>query len=178
MPENRHTGNGTIAGRNTEAAAELMLVIRLFVYGTLKRGFANHERFCSRARSIEPAVVWGRLYHLPAGYPALEVPESSVLAYGTPDPRADAQTQDHAHSLLFQRPAGDWDLIKGELATFDDPELDLPPIDRLEGFDPGGHSLYRRVLTTARTSRGLLSAWVYVMEGVERGRRIGGEWQA
>lgn len=54
--------------------------IRLFVYGTLKRGYGNHQRYCSSAVSIEPARVWGRLYHLSAGFPALEVPEESVLA--------------------------------------------------------------------------------------------------
>lgn len=39
------------------------------VIGTLKRGYWNHQRFCAQARSIEPAVVWGRLYHLHAGFP-------------------------------------------------------------------------------------------------------------
>jgi hypothetical protein len=50
-------------------------IIRLFVYGTLKRGYWNHQRFCAQASSIEPAVLWGRLYHLHAGFPGLEVPE-------------------------------------------------------------------------------------------------------
>ena len=36
--------------------------IRLFVYGTLKRGQANHPRFCANATDIVPAVTWGRLY--------------------------------------------------------------------------------------------------------------------
>jgi gamma-glutamylcyclotransferase (GGCT)/AIG2-like uncharacterized protein YtfP len=55
--------------------------------------FRNHDRFCSQAVSIEPATTWGRLYHLPAGFPALEVPETSILAHGTADPIADARTQ-------------------------------------------------------------------------------------
>jgi len=54
-------------------------ILRLFVYVTLKRGYWNHQRFCTQARSIEPAVVWGRLYHLNAGFPALEVPEGLIL---------------------------------------------------------------------------------------------------
>jgi hypothetical protein len=60
-------------------------LLRLFVYGTLKRGYWNHQRFCAQALCIEPAVVWGRLYHLYAGFPALEVPEGLILARGTAD---------------------------------------------------------------------------------------------
>ena len=65
-------------------------ILRLFVYGTLKRGYWNHQRFCAQARNIEPAVVWGRLYHLHAGFPALEVPEGLILARGTSEPTVDA----------------------------------------------------------------------------------------
>jgi len=67
-------------------------LLRLFVYGTLKKGFWNFDRFCTRAISIEPATTWGRLYHLPTGFPALEVPESNILATGTADPLADTRT--------------------------------------------------------------------------------------
>jgi gamma-glutamylcyclotransferase (GGCT)/AIG2-like uncharacterized protein YtfP len=35
------------------------IYLRLFVYGTLKRGFWNHARFCSQAVSIEPATTCG-----------------------------------------------------------------------------------------------------------------------
>lgn len=34
--------------------------LRLFVYGTLKKGFWNFDRFCTRAISIEPAITWGQ----------------------------------------------------------------------------------------------------------------------
>ncbi len=34
--------------------------LRLFVYGTLKRGFWNYDRFCSQAVNIEPATTWSR----------------------------------------------------------------------------------------------------------------------
>ena len=46
-------------------------VKHLFVYGTLMRGQVNHARFCADALTIEPAVTTGRLYHLPAGFPAM-----------------------------------------------------------------------------------------------------------
>ena len=46
-------------------------VKHIFVYGTLCRGGANHDRHCADALTIEPAVTTGRLYHLPTGYPAM-----------------------------------------------------------------------------------------------------------
>jgi hypothetical protein len=67
--------------------------LRLFVYGTLKRGYWNHERFCRGVLSVEEAVVRGRLYEFPSGIPVLEVPEADVLAHGTADPLADVATQ-------------------------------------------------------------------------------------
>lgn len=143
------------------------LTMSLFVYGTLKSGFWNHDRFCRNAIDIQPATTWGRIYLLPVGYPALEVPESAILAHGTADPLADATTQArlaaHAPQHAANRPpSGDWDLIHGELITFPDPLRDLPPIDRLEGFHIGQDSLYERVLVPARTPNGAIRAWLYV----------------
>jgi gamma-glutamylcyclotransferase (GGCT)/AIG2-like uncharacterized protein YtfP len=135
--------------------------IRLFVYGTLKRGQANHARFCANATGIVPAFTWGRLYALDLGFPALEVPPTLILAQGTCDPLADAATQASWPGVGFDRPDGDWDLIEGELMTFADPLRDLPPIDRLEGFRPGGHSWYGRVLIPARSGTVVVTAWTY-----------------
>jgi gamma-glutamylcyclotransferase (GGCT)/AIG2-like uncharacterized protein YtfP len=137
--------------------------LRIFVYGTLKRGYWNHDRFCSRAISIEPATTWGRLYHLPAGFPALEIPDGCILAHGTTDPLADTQIQNNIElpENAMARPKGDWDLVCGELMTFDDPIFDLPPIDRLEGFNPHGHCMYERVLTTVKSQDGLQTGWAY-----------------
>ena len=46
-------------------------VTTLFAYGTLMRGLRNHGRFCGDALTIEPASTRGRLYDLPAGFPAM-----------------------------------------------------------------------------------------------------------
>lgn len=145
-------------------------LLRLFVYGTLKQGYWNHERFCRGVLSVEEAVVRGRLYELPSGIPVLEVPEADVLAYGTADPLADVATQarfaEDLASILKPVPesatAGDCGPVYGELLSFDDPETRLPAIDRLEGFLPGGPSLYRRVLVPAITHRGVVPVWIYV----------------
>ena len=156
--------------------------ITLFVYGTLKRGFWNHDRFCRNAIDIKPATTWGRLYQLPAGYPALEVPESAILAHGAADPLADAATQARLAAQAPQHaadrpPSGDWNLIHGELITFPDPLRDLPPIDRLEGFRPGECSMYRRVMVMAE--RGHAEAcptWTYAMAPSSGFIRLDGEW--
>jgi gamma-glutamylcyclotransferase (GGCT)/AIG2-like uncharacterized protein YtfP len=149
-------------------------MISIFVYGTLKQGHHNHNRYCRGAVSIEPAHVWGRLYALPQGYPGLIVPSKSILATGTTNPTADAELQ-NATKLEYQiltKPNGDWDKITGELITFAEPELDLPPIDRLEAFHPGGWSLYERVLIPAETAGVLQPVWVYDYKQYICGRRI------
>ncbi len=137
--------------------------LRLFVYGTLKKGFWNFDRFCTWAVSIEPATTWGRLYQLPAGFPALEVPESSVLATGTADPLADTRTQNTVElpENAMTRPEGDWDLVHGELMTFANPGFDLPPIDRLEAFDPNGRCAYTRVLVAVESNDLIRPVWLY-----------------
>ena len=67
-----------------------MDLLRLFVYGTLKRGYWIHDAFCRGALEIREAQVRGRLYEGP-GFPILEVPDGDVLALGTADPLADAR---------------------------------------------------------------------------------------
>ena len=165
-------------------------LLRLFVYGTLKRGYWNHDRFCRGVLSVEEAVVRGRLYELPSGIPVLEVPEADVLAHGTAGPLADVATQARLAAEFAARaahlepgengaPGGHWGPVCGELLTFDDPETRLPAIDHLEGFLPGGPSLYRRVLVRLANSSvvSLSVAWAYVL-GVdierERCRRLPG----
>ena len=156
--------------------------ITLFVYGTLKRGYWNHDRFCHNAIDIQPATTLGRLYELPAGYPALEVPESAILAHGTADPLADAATQARLTAHVPQHaanrpPSGDWDLVHGELITFPDPLHDLPLIDSLEGFRPREYSMYQRVLVTASAKCCAILAWLFVMNAVGTAQRLGsGEW--
>jgi len=134
------------------------------------------------ALSVEEAVVRVRLYELLSGIPVLEVPEVDVLAHGAADPLADVATQVRlaaefaaraAHPEEFAAraahpepgengaPGGRWAPAYGELLTFDDPEARLPAIDRLEGFLPGGPSLYRRVLVPAIIHGGAVSAWLY-----------------
>ena len=112
-----------------------------------------------------------------AGFPALEVPEGLILSRGTADPMADARRQQEICTPRFGRPTGDWDLIHGELVTFTDPQRDLPPIDRLEGFRPGGHSMYQRVMVAVLCGRTSIPAWTYWMPCPPyAGRVASGQW--
>lgn len=157
------------------------LCASLMVYGTLKRGYWNYDRYCRNAIDIRPATTWGRLYALPAGYPALEIPQEHILAHGTDGPLADAATQAHIAGELASMsdrpgPSGDWDLIHGEVITFADPTRDLPPIDHLEGFSAGRSSLYHRVLTYARFITEFSPVWAYIMQSPSGGVRLRHGW--
>jgi len=100
------------------------------------------------------------------------VPEADILAHGTADSLADVATQARLTTEFAARaarpdpgengtPGGRWGPVYGELLTFDDPETRLPAINRLEGFLPGGPSLYRRVLVSAIIHGGTVPAWLY-----------------
>ncbi len=155
-------------------------MLRLFVYGTLKRGFWNHDRFCRGVLAVEDALVRGRLFERSSGIPVLQVPEEDILAVGTTNPLADVATQAHVTARVSNpEPTRDrlpkkgtgapWDSVYGELLTFDDPESRLPAIDRLEGFHPGAPCLYRRVLVPVRINGTVLPAWLYVGEDPSSG---------
>jgi gamma-glutamylcyclotransferase (GGCT)/AIG2-like uncharacterized protein YtfP len=131
--------------------------------------------FCKGYSRVEEAMVRGRLYHLPSGYPALVVPRVDIRAFGTEDPIHDALEQQQFNRSEVYRPDGT--LVYGELMSFDDPEERLPALDRLEGFDPSRPSLYRRVLIPTETlgCAGVL-AWAYVIEESSGTYLPGGLW--
>lgn len=162
-------------GRTTTEPARLTL----FVYGSLKRGFENHEAFCRDALYTGEAVVQGRLYDLPDGYPGLVVPGKSVRATGTGNPWADAATQERSNSAastIAEVRAAGWDEVHGELLVFPEPGRQLPPLDRLEGFDPYGPSLYRRVLLPVKKGDSPLLAWTYIVGAPSGTHLTGGRW--
>ena len=163
--------------------------LRLFVYGTLKRGFENHRKLCQGVRSVEAAEIRGKLYVLPAGYPALVIPKAAILSLGTADAAADVASQFrlqgevNAGPRSADDPAGyvpGLDRVQGEILIFDDGALRLPKFDHLENFRPGRQSAYLRVLAQvfARRSQDPVVSWVYVMSdpGPRAMRLRGGRW--
>jgi len=110
----------------------------------------------------------------------LEVPESSIPATGTADSLADTRTQNAIQlpENAMTRPEGDWDLVHGELMTFANPGFDLPPIDRLEAFDPNGRCVYKRVLVAVETNDLIRPVWLYHYNPGHNTERItSGKWR-
>jgi len=152
-----------------------MCMATLFVYGTLMTGYHN-SHFCRNGTRIEPGTVCGRIYQLSPGYPALLVPAENILAKGTNSPTLDARTQ-HDRNLdpvEFHTPAG-WFEVRGELVTFENPERDLPGIDRLEGTP---HYYERVLLPVRKMNNEVTTAWVYIMYRVPCGSTLiqSGHW--
>ena len=152
--------------------------LNLFVYGTLKRGQRNHERFCQGLISVQEATVRGRLYELPVGFPALVVPEADVRATGTMNYLADAEAAARYNKVEASEIPSSWDTVQGELLVFDDPEERLPILDDLEGFRPGKKSFYRRVLvpTTLLETGATVPAWAYALRSASGLYLRGGRW--
>ena len=155
--------------------------LQIFVYGSLKRGFDNHERLCQGFLSCQEATMAGELHERPSGYPVVIIPKSQALAVGSADPwsdarlpaslRLDATSAAHEEDIASR--------VHGEILTFDDPEARLPALDGLEGFRPGEGSTYQRVVAVVLTAEdGAVPVWVYVMHavGTDHRRLPHGRW--
>ncbi len=131
----------------------------LFVYGTLKSGYGNHN-LCRGVMEVVVASTWGRLFSM-GSIPVMEVPEVNYLSVGTNDYERDARQQGSCKSAMNIKPDGDWDLIAGEVIRFDLPNESLQDIDRLEGFFPGRFSFYTRVLIPVNIKEKHSYVWAY-----------------
>jgi gamma-glutamylcyclotransferase (GGCT)/AIG2-like uncharacterized protein YtfP len=137
--------------------------LRVFVYGTLKRGQRNFDVHCHDAVSIREAAVRGRLLRRHTGTPILSLPPQAILALGTSDPDADVQAQCRT---VTPGPAPDdprWLRVRGELLEFPDAAQALGRLDALEEYHPGTNSsLYDRVLV-ALADPPHLAVWTYTI---------------
>lgn len=61
---------------------ETLNQLKIFVYGTLKPGESNYQRYCAGkvVEEIE-AIAFGQLYNLPFGYPAMTLGDGKVHGY-------------------------------------------------------------------------------------------------
>jgi gamma-glutamylcyclotransferase (GGCT)/AIG2-like uncharacterized protein YtfP len=118
-------------------------ILNIFVYGTLKPGEVNHDFYCrERLPACLPAFVYGQLYDLPFGYPAMVTTSSGT---------------NHNSST-----------VQGFVLSFTQPEV-LAVLDELEDYSPARpveQNEYRRVLVEAFLLDGnsLGQVWVYEME--------------
>lgn len=119
----------------------------------------------------------GSLFDLPAGYPALAVPEDGILAAGTANPRHGIAEGRSKNLPAKHKPPDADETVRGEVVRLADPGNTLPALDAFEGFDPDGASLYLRVLVPAWTNSGtVFPVWTYVMESPLGTRLPGGRW--
>lgn len=155
-------------------------MLSVFVYGTLKRGGRYHARYCPTVIDAQSASVRGRLYHLPQGYPMLDVPPETILESGTLDFDRDLAVQTRfaseppSASLALSEP---WRSIEGEVLRFPSAAA-FELLDELEGFLPYGMGLYDRVLVWT-LSPNPKPVWTYIAPGgriPDGAREIGSHW--
>jgi gamma-glutamylcyclotransferase (GGCT)/AIG2-like uncharacterized protein YtfP len=159
--------------------------LRIFVYGSLKRGYRNHEAYCAGYESCCTATVVGKLYRQADGYPMLVVPQQTIVLPATSELRIDAERLARYESTIT--PASvrtleslavhnlelGWQNIRGEIYQWPaDPAANgeiLGRLDRLEDFHPatdlvgtGSSSLYHRVVVLAHCATGVELVWTYI----------------
>ena len=119
--------------------------IRVFVYGTLKPGEVNYQRYCEgKVIAAQPAIAFGQLFDLPIGYPAMITGNSPVRGF----------------LLTFTEPT---------LLTVLDKLEDYNP-----QRNPEDNEYYRQQVTIFDlTNQVLGQAWIYLMQP-ERVQRLGG----
>ena len=147
--------------------SELDMPLHVFVYGTLKKGFGNHDHYCSDAISIESARLDGELYD--SGLPYVHINQKNIFAKGTQSNYRDFQKQEDLEDSLFY---GDSftqlgnPFVEGELITFSNWDS-LKRLDSLEGFTGDNkYNHYTRVLTTCyiNAENQECACWVYVID--------------
>lgn len=153
---------------------ELTPPLRIFVYGSLKRGYRNHTAYCQGYESFRTATIVGRLYRQADGYPMLIVPPDSILALGTGDICQDleqlAQVAKSISNQSLPAPIADdsWLEIRGEIYEWPAGHAEsgniVTRLDRLEDFYPNdtSGSLYHRVIVLARHAEGIEPVWTFV----------------
>lgn len=126
---------------------------KIFVYGTLLRGEVN-SGFLS-GLTVTPAKAIGRIYRMPAGYPAMAITSTHISP---------------------NNQGTEW--VSGELVELKDDKR-LTFLDNLEGVNRG---LYTRKKIKVSVASRTYEAWAWVMptEQIKRskGRLIkGGQWR-
>lgn len=141
-------------------------MLRVFVYGTLKRGYGNHGH-CSGYDDVKEASVFGKLYT--RGIPYLVTPPELNLAAGTRMSYQDMDVQNEYHDYQYRKQQveghGQWPMISGELFYFENPSI-LKNMDYLEGFNYEQEtSHYNRVLIPVCIDvNEWITAWAYVVD--------------
>lgn len=101
-------------------------LIKVFVYGTLKPGEANHHYCKDHLLKAEAAFVYGQLYDLPLGYPAMTAGQEPVygflLAFAEP---SILNQLDELEDYDPRRPAEQNEYMRVQTTAFDLQKTDL-----------------------------------------------------
>lgn len=136
-------------------------VLKLFVYGTLKPGEINYQRFCvGRVVDAYSAIALGQLFVLSLGYPAMT--QAALEAHRRKMPSSAATMT--ALKAQDDKPAH---IVYGFVLTLKHSAV-LQDLDRLEDYDPARpreQNLYERcqIETFDLEHQPLGLAWVYLM---------------
>lgn len=163
--------------------------LRVFVYGTLKRGGRNHDAYCRGWTDCLPATIPGRLYGFAHGrYPMAVVPPATILLPGTYDLAADLRNAADPATFravpAFDATSDEMTLVEriyGEVLSFAPETARLAALDRLEGFTPfDDPPFYERGLVRVSLADGTSGlAWAYFAPGgrvPEGAIRLGDTW--
>lgn len=135
--------------------------LSLFLYGAFSQGMVLAHHFDRYVIERKPAQVKGLVYRLPAGYPAFVAPAS--------DGSGHAQVED---------------LVPGEIARVQGPELVFRLLDELNGFFPLApqKSLCVKQRIMAQTHDGVTECFVYAFNPAKlpkaSERIVGGDWRS
>lgn len=139
-----------------------------------------HDQLCRGVRSVIPARLWGRLYELPTGCPALLVPPAARLGEATMAPESDhvrlTATQ-HLPNSEYSRES--WRPVIGQLITLADYRNAWPTLDAWEDAAPDRPLLFRRVIVRIERDNGVpITAWTYIVPQLPEGSRelVTGVW--
>lgn len=121
------------------------MTTRVFVYGTLKPGHQAYTVLCQPYLvAAQSAIVYGQLYHLPIGYPAVTIAPPTAIVHGTLLSFRDRAVLDSLDDYEQHDPA--------EMA-WHYPGIDTRPMSYQRLRTP--------VYSTTRCALG--EAWIYVM---------------
>lgn len=138
----------------------------LFVYGTLKRGLANH-RYMESATYVATGFVVGTMWWLSPGIPIIRVPSPAILVRGNPaDPSGDPQRLNETE----QRPPNNHNtpMVEGEIYSLTREQFIriIPRLDELEEHNTVEPSVYHRVAVMAMAHESVemepMPVWTYV----------------
>lgn len=94
--------------------------MRVFVYGTLKPGETNYQRYCTgKVLEAKRAIAIGQLFALPLGYPAMTLGESPVQGFLLSFPDSTVlRYLDWLEDYKPHRPAVENEYIRQQIETY------------------------------------------------------------